>query len=319
MCCVDGTVSVLVNTEKNVGYQIMKKSDHDSKNDGERLIVRFNTIIRGKGITPEAVRIFRKIIYGHYAEIRRNLPWRKTRNPYRILVSEIMLQQTQIERVIEKYRLFIKSFPEFRSLAKAPLADVLKVWQGLGYNRRAIALKKISDIITKTYHNKLPNSQKELLKLPGIGPYSAAAITTFAFNQPAVFIETNIRRVFIHFFFPEKNAVPDTKLFSLVEKTLDRNDPRHWYYALMDYGVMLGKSVPNPNRRSAHYQRQSRFQGSNRQIRGMILQTLIKNDRITEHALMNALNTDNELVKKNLQQLEREGFLRKHGKRIHIA
>lgn len=296
-----------------------KKNDRDSKNGDERLIARLHTIIKQKGITPEAVRIFHRIIYSHYSRIHRNFPWRKTRNPYRILVSEIMLQQTQIERVIEKYRLFVKTFPDFRSLSEASLADVLKVWQGLGYNRRAIALKKIGEIVAKTYDNKLPNSQKELLKLPGVGHYSAAAITAFAFNQPAVFIETNIRRVFIHFFFPREHTVSDTELFPFVEKTLDRNDPRHWYYALMDYGVMLGKSVPNPNRRSAHYQRQSRFQGSNRQIRGIILRTLINNDRLTEHALMNALNTDHELVRKNLEQLEQEGFLRRQGKRFCIA
>ncbi len=297
----------------------MKKNDDASKNGDKRLIARFHTIIRQKGISPEAVRIFQRIIYNHYSRMRRNLPWRKTRNPYRILVSEIMLQQTQIERVTDKYKLFIKTFPDFRSLSEASLADILKVWQGLGYNRRAIALKKISKIITQTYHNKLPTSQQELLKLPGIGPYSAAAITAFAFNEPAVFIETNIRRVFIHFFFPGKNKVADTELFTLVEKTLDRKDPRNWYYALMDYGVMLGKSVPNPNRRSVHYQRQSRFEGSNRQIRGMILQTIVNNDGITERELMNTLNTDNKRVKKNLEQLEQEGFLRKQGKWFRIA
>ncbi len=297
----------------------MKKNDDASKNGDKRLIARFHTIIRQKGISPEAVRIFQRIIYNHYSRMRRNLPWRKTRNPYRILVSEIMLQQTQIERVTDKYKLFIKTFPDFRSLSEASLADVLKIWQGLGYNRRAIALKKISKIITQTYHNKLPTSQEELLKLPGIGPYSAAAITAFAFNEPAVFIETNIRRVFIHFFFPGKNKVADTELFTLVEKTLDRKDPRNWYYALMDYGVMLGKSVPNPNRRSVHYQRQSRFEGSNRQIRGMILQTIVNNDGITERELMNTLNTDNKRVKKNLEQLEQEGFLRKQGKWFRIA
>ncbi len=297
----------------------MKKNDDASKNGDKRLIARFHTIIRQKGISPEAVRIFQRIIYNHYSRMRRNLPWRKTRNPYRILVSEIMLQQTQIERVTDKYKLFIKTFPDFRSLSEASLADILKVWQGLGYNRRAIALKKISKIITQTYHNKLPTSQQELLKLPGIGPYSAAAITAFAFNEPAVFIETNIRRVFIHFFFPGKNKVADTELFPFVEKTLDRKDPRNWYYALMDYGVMLGKSVPNPNRRSVHYQRQSRFEGSNRQIRGMILQTIVNNDGITERELMNTLNTDNKRVKKNLEQLEQEGFLRKQGKWFRIA
>lgn len=297
----------------------MKKNDHDTENPDVRLIARFHAIREKTEVTPEAVRLFQHIIYNHYSRISRNFPWRETRNPYRILVSEIMLQQTPIERVVDKYKLFIKTFPNFRSLSEASLAEVLKVWQGLGYNRRAMALKKISEIVTKTYHNKLPTSQHELLKLPGIGPYSAAAITAFAFNEPSVFIETNIRRVFIHFFFPKTNAVADTKLFPLVEKTLDRNDPRSWYYALMDYGVMLGKSVPNPNRRSAHYQKQSRFDGSNRQIRGMILQALVNMNGITERQLMTTLNTDKKRVRKNLEQLEQEGFLKKQGKRFRIA
>ena len=154
-----------------------------------------------KNSTSSKVGKFRKAVYRHYEEQGRTLPWRKTRNPYYILVSEVMLQQTQVDRVTEKYRQFIKVFPDAPTLAKAPLKTILTVWQGLGYNRRALALKKIAHIVVQQYNNKIPRSLDELIKLPGIGQATASEILAFAYNQPTVFIETNIRSVFIHFFF----------------------------------------------------------------------------------------------------------------------
>jgi A/G-specific adenine glycosylase len=265
------------------------------------------------------VRKFQETIYRHYHDNPRNLPWRKTRNPYRILVSEIMLQQTQVERVTEKYRQFIRTFPSFASLAKAPLSDVLRVWQGMGYNRRAIALKRTAEIVAKEFRGRLPSSEKELTELPGIGNYTASAILAFAFDLPTVFIETNIRRVFIHFFFHGREDVRDNEIFPLLEKTLDHSHPRQWYSALMDYGVMLKKQIENPNRRSAHYQKQSPFQGSNRQVRGMILKLLVKQPDITAKGIITELKGDPERIRKNLDTLQKEGFIRKKGKRFIIA
>ncbi len=230
-----------------------------------------------------------------------------------------MLQQTQVERVLDKYGTFIRSFPGFASLARAPLHEILRAWQGMGYNRRAIALKRIAEIVTKEFRGRLPSSEDDLVKLPGIGKYTASAILAFAFDRPTVFIETNIRRVFIYFFFRGRNDVNDLEIFPLVEKTLDRASPREWYYALMDYGVMLKKEFENPNRRSAHYRRQSAFQGSNRQLRGMILKLLVKKQYVTEPVIVDCLEADPEKVRENLAALQKEGFIKKKGKCFRIG
>ena len=270
----------------------------------------FRDSLKAGGISSSTVRLFRKIIHDHYRENCREMPWRRTRNPYRILVSEIMLQQTQVERVLEKYRAFIKTFPGFSSLAAAPLSKVLEVWQGMGYNRRAISLKKTAEIVADDYKGKLPADPEALRKLPGIGDYSASAIFTFVTNRPSLFIETNIRRVYIHFFFHDRVAIRDDEIMPLLERTMDRKNPRDWYYALMDYGVKLKRAVKNPNHRSAHYQRQSTFRGSTRQLRGMILRTLLHAPGLTRPALKKKLPSVPEHFDQILEGLVAEGFLR---------
>jgi A/G-specific adenine glycosylase len=286
----------------------------------DRLASRLRNILLHKGITPQGIRIFRELIYKHYIiNARALLPWRKTRDPYRILVSEIMLQQTQVERVIYKYNIFIRTFPDFSSLAVAPLSDILKVWQGLGYNRRAVALQKIARAVTEENPVRLPANREELLKLPGIGKYTASAILTFAHNQPNIFVETNIRRVFIHFFFQDRENISDAEILPLIEKTLDDGKPRNWYYALMDYGAMLKKTVENPNRKSAHYKKQAPFHGSNRQLRGVIIKALIRNPGISQKKLIEQLGSDPGKTEVNLALLLKEGFLKKKGKQFSIA
>lgn len=285
----------------------------------DRLLFRFDGIIKKDGTSNKTVRVFQKIICAHYRQNPRDLPWRRTRNPYRILISEMMLQQTQVERVLGKYKLFLRRFPGFPSLAKAPIREILEAWQGLGYNRRALALKKIADIVTKDYHGKLPVQEQHLLKLPGIGRYSASAIVAFAYDKPSLFIETNIRRVFIHFFFHDRENITDAEIMPLVARTLDTANPREWYYGLMDYGVMLKEKIKNPNTRSAHYRRQTPFQGSNRQIRGRILGTLVRNPDISRNGLIRELRMDPLKVERNLEQLFQEGFLKKKGKSYVIA
>ncbi|HOF96277.1 MAG TPA: A/G-specific adenine glycosylase, partial [Methanoculleus sp.] len=226
---------------------------------------------REHGATPEAVRLFRALVLAHYRAHGRDLPWRQTTDPYRILVSEIMLQQTQVERVAVKYPEFIDRFPDFASLARAPQSDILLAWQGMGYNRRALALKRTAERVVDDYGGRLPADVETLATFPGIGRATAAAICAYAFNMPVAYIETNIRRVFIHFFFQDREDVRDDEILVLVEQTLDRENPREWYGALMDYGSILKKRTANPNRRSASYSRQSRFEGSDRQIRGRLL------------------------------------------------
>ncbi|MHB8651802.1 MAG: HhH-GPD family protein [Minisyncoccota bacterium] len=251
-----------------------------------------------------------------YKENQRSLPWRDTTDPYRILVSEIMLQQTQVARVEKKYPEFLHSFPTIQALAKAQTREVLRVWQGMGYNRRALALKKAAAVIVNEHKGNVPNTPLLLEKLPGIGPYTARAICTFAFNQPEVFIETNIRRVYLHHFFPRSKNIPDKKLLPLIQATLDKKNPRAWYWALMDYGSSRVKHIPNPNHKSKHYVRQSKFKGSNREVRGKILKLLIHYQTITETKLRKLIQGDNLI--QNLVALEHEEFIQKHGKTYTI-
>ena len=203
------------------------------QNDLERRILEET---RERGPTPEALRLFRDLILAHYRAHGRDLPWRQTTDPYRILVSEIMLQQTQVERVAVKYREFLERFPDFESLAHAPKSEVLLAWQGLGYNRRAIALQGAAQRVIEEYGGRLPADVETLATFPGIGKATAAAICAYAFNMPVVYIETNIRRIFIHFFFQDREGVRDDEILPLVERALDRENPREWYSALMEYG-----------------------------------------------------------------------------------
>ena len=260
-------------------------------------------------LTGEQLRSLRKSVYDSYKAQGRDLPWRKTSTAYKILVSEIMLQQTQVSRVIEKYEEFLSSFPDVESLAKAPLREVLAIWQGLGYNRRALALKKTAEEVVARYHGMIPSDIASLKLLPGIGEATASAICVFAFNQPVVFIETNIRAVFIHHFFRKEYKVRDREILPLVEQTLDRENPRIWYHALMDYGAALKKSHRNPSRTSTSYRGQGKFEGSNRQIRGIIIRTLLKEESVSERDLIKDTHFTAKAVRLNLERLEKEGLI----------
>ena len=270
-------------------------------------------------LTPETIRSFQSIIYHYYQNHSRKFPWRRTNNPYHILVSEIMLQQTQTNRAIDKYLQFIQFFPDFHALAKAPLHNILKQWHGLGYNRRAVSLKKLSEIVSNKYQGTLPNDRNELQNLPGIGPYTAAAICAFAFNQPVVFIETNIRTVMLFFFFQSKQQVKDSEILNIINKTLDVSNPRKWYYALMDYGAMLKKKFRYINRQSAHYQKQSPFQGSNRQIRGKIIKTLLTYTELSLSELSKIIKVESNKLERIINQLEKEKLINLKNDKIKIV
>lgn len=248
-------------------------------------------------------------VWAYYRkEGRYTLPWRKTKNPYCILVSEIMLQQTQVERVIPKYKSFLKKFPSFASLAGAPLGDVLRQWQGLGYNRRAKMLHECAKVISQKFRGVTPKSCKELVGLPGVGPYTAGAIMAFAYNEAVPIIETNIRTVFIHHFFHDDVDVPDSKIVQLTVRTLDMENPREWYYALMDYGAHLKKTIGNQNIRSKHYTKQSTFKNSDRQIRGAIIRILGVSGK-TRKSLHLELPFDAQRIDEQVEQLMREGMV----------
>ncbi len=220
-----------------------------------------------------------------------------------------MLQQTQTERVLPKYESFLNRFPAMADLADATLRDVLLEWQGLGYNRRARFLHECVRIISERHNGQLPGEPAVLVTLPGIGSGTAGALAAFAYDVPTVFIETNIRRVFLHFFFPGIEGVRDRELYPLIERCLDRSNPREWYYALMDYGVALKTRFPNPNRRSAHYAVQSAFQGSNRQIRGAVIRILTSRSDADFATLNESTGRNSERLERILEELTAEGMI----------
>lgn len=263
---------------------------------------------------------FCALIWEFYKNQGRYFAWRSTdAEPYHILISEVMLQQTQTFRVEQKYDEFLSAFPSVQALADAQLADVLQVWQGLGYNRRAKMLHEASRIVVHEYAGNLPADPEHLDALPGIGKATAASICAFAFNMPTVFIETNIRAVFIHHFFPDQTMIQDEAILPLVELTLDRTNPREWYYALMDYGVMLKKQAKNPARKSAHYTKQSRFEGSDRQVRGALIRLLLKKKRATLEECECALSIEQARIDRIAKQLIAEKLLVQSGCYLHIA
>jgi A/G-specific adenine glycosylase len=267
-------------------------------------------------ITAASVGKFQREVLGHYKRHGRKMPWRETDDPYCILVSEIMLQQTQVSRVAGKYEQFVKAFPNFKALDDAPLAKVYAVWQGLGYNRRALALKKIARIVVSQPCGVLPQTHDELVRLPGIGAATASSIAAFAFNKPVVFVETNIRTVFIHFFFKKKKKVADAEILPLVDQCLYRGNPRVWYWALMDYGVLLKKSGEDKNERSAQYVKQTKFEGSTRQVRGKVLKLLAARGSIDERELVREIN--DKRVPEIVDDLVAEGFLQRRRGRVRI-
>lgn len=266
-----------------------------------------------------SIAAFRRTVYAHFAKEGRALPWREKVTPYRVFISEIMLQQTQAPRVAEFFPRFIKRFPNWKRLAEAELKDVLAAWQGLGYNRRARFLREAAKRVTAEFKGRLPGDPALLVTLPGVGKATAASIAAFGFNKPAVFIETNIRAVFIHHFFHGRAGVTDAELLPLVERTLDKKNPRRWYSALMDYGTALKRLHKNPARRSAHHQRQSKFEGSARQARGALLKLLLAAEKgMTAAALARQTLLAEERAAAILAVLVKEGLVKKSKDRFRL-
>lgn len=257
---------------------------------------------------------FTQTVWAYFKQHGRQLPWRPPEltldkrgylSAYHILVSEMMLQQTQVARVTTKYKQFITRFPNIEVLASSPLKEVLAEWQGLGYNRRALYLHNAAKALVKC---KDPWQAADLTSLKGIGPNTAAAVCVYAYNQPLVFIETNIRSVFIHHFFKDHEKVSDTQLLPLIEKTLDKNNPRQWYWALMDYGTSVKSLHKNPSKRSASYKKQAAFEGSFRQLRAEVLRAILASDKT-----LTVLKTSfsDKRLNEALKVLEKEGLIAK--------
>jgi len=223
-----------------------------------------------------------------------------------------MLQQTQVDRVAEKFPLFIERFPTIAALAQADFSEVMQAWQGLGYNRRARFLHEAAKVIVEVHKGRIPKTPDILVTLPGIGPNTAASIAAFGFGYPSVFIETNIRSVIIHHFFPGRDKVADAEIIPLVAETLDRDDPYSWYSAMMDYGTYLKSIHGNPSRRSSHHVKQSKFEGSDRQIRGRIMRA-VGNEPVGEETLYASLGEgcDLERFSRIMVKLCKDGMVRK--------
>ena len=250
----------------------------------------------------------------------RDLAWRHTRDAYQVWLSEVMLQQTQVMRVETRWPEWLRRFPTVEALAQATDAEVLEAWQGMGYNRRALALHRAAQVVASEYDGVFPRAYGELVALPGVGPSTAAGVRAFAFDEPGVYLETNVRSVFIHELFPTSGRVPDAALVPLVRAACPERDVRGWYYALLDYGAHLKRTVPNPSRRAGAYARQSRFEGSRRQKRAALLRLLLAAgpQGASEASLAHALaaqelaagrpEPETELVADILADLAREGF-----------
>lgn len=298
-------------------------------------------------LTPE-LREFVQFVAQKGCELYRDLPWRRTYDPYAIWISEVMLQQTQVSRVDGRWQRWLEHFPTVDALAAAAPSDVLEEWQGLGYNRRALSVHRAAQAISEA-GGVFPQDQKELVKLPGIGPATAAGIRAFAFNLHGVYLETNVRTVFLHELYPQAEGVPDSELVPLVELTCPASvvgsastadaagvdeavdastaelTPRSWYYALLDYGAYLKKTIPNPSRRSKSHVKQSRFEGSHRQKRAELLRVLLAHkdeggaefETLHQELCQIEVNAGRETLDEQvtlglLEELAKEGFCQKN-------
>lgn len=255
------------------------------------------------------IRSFKDVVWDFYQKHKRSLMWRDTIKPYWVVVSEIMLQQTQVPRVMTKFPEFIQAFPDFQSLGSASLEEVLREWQGMGYNRRGKYLREIAKRVVGDHDGIVPKDPSVLERFPGIGPATACSIVVYTYDIPIPFIETNVRRVYIHHFFQDSSNVADKEIMPLVVETIDQQNPREWFYALMDYGTHLARIVPNPNRKSKHYTKQSKFDGSNRQIRGAVLRSLLSEGPIKGDELETTLGFEKPRLYNVLKQLTAEGIV----------
>lgn len=265
-------------------------------------------------ISAKQINAFRKKIFVFYrVHGRHALAFRKTQNPYRIAVSEIMLQQTQVPRVLPKYRAWVREFPTWRALSKASQRKVLTHWSGLGYNRRALYLHAAAQKIVADYGGKTPEDINQLSSLPGFGPYTSRAILIFALNKNVVTVDTNIRRVLIHEFGLSPRT-PLKEVWRIAEHILPKGRSRDWHNALMDYATIALPKTPNIRPLST----QSRFKGSVREIRGEIIRSLLSKKSISIKTIAKKMKRSEQDVKKAVLGLQKEHMVRIVGVNISL-
>lgn len=275
-------------------------------------------MVKGKHpvFTKDRVRRMQRTLFRWYkVHGRHELPWRNNPTPYRILVSEFMLQQTQVSRVVPKYIVFLEKYPTPRALAKASSADVLRAWSGLGYNRRAVHLHRAVAAVVSEHRGRFPRSNKQLRRLPGIGQYTAAALRVFAWNLDDVAIDTNVRRVLAHEF-RLSGRVHEKQLQELAWQSLPRGRAREWHSALMDYG----SAVTTTRRRVTIIgKKQTQFIGSVREVRGWIVRTLAAHGAQSIKHLAVLSPFPAERFKTALEGLIKDRLVTKTKKKVHLG
>jgi len=265
---------------------------------------------------------------------RRAYPWRRTRDPYRVLVAEVMLQQTQAARVEPAFARFLRAFPSLRALARAPLREVLVAWDGLGYNRRAVALAEAARRIAREHGGRVPRDPTALRSLPGVGPYTAAAVASIAFGLPAATVDTNVRRI-VSRVTAGAEDLGAGRVRELAQAWLDPRDPGAWNQALMDLGRELCRPRPRcepcPLRTGCRYAAGHRsvvaprrkdaepFAGSMRQLRGAVVRALRRLPSATVDELTRTVGADGERVAEAVRRLSAEGLLERAGRRVRLA
>lgn len=277
----------------------------------------------------------RRALLAWYEPRRRSYPWRKTTDPYKVLVSEVMLQQTQVSRVVPTYRAFVRRFPSIRVLAAARLREVIVAWDGLGYNRRALALSESARLIAREHGGRVPEDPAVLQELPGVGPYTAAAVASIAFGVPRAAVDTNVRRIVARTVDGvDGGEVGAARVRALADEWLDRGDPGAWNQALMD----LGREVCRPHPRcdvcplrtvcrfaergrspSSNGRRQPAFEGSFRQVRGAVVRVLRKEAGASFDELVERTNADPERLRAAVERLHAEGLVVIRGERVSLA
>lgn len=266
-------------------------------------------------MTDEA---FSQLLRAQASELYRDMPWRRDTRGYYVLVSEIMLQQTQVDRVVPKFEAFVARFPDFASLAAAPLADVLILWSGLGYNRRAKFLHEAAKAIVQQHDGDLPATHDELVALPGVGKNTAGALLAYVYNQPVLYVETNVRTVYLHHFFADRTDVADASILERLDATLWREHPREFYWALMDYGSWLKRSGVRNVSASRHYRKQAPLAGSVRQVRGRIIKHLTAGP--TDFAiLLSQTDPGDGRFETAYTQLVSEGLVEQRGDTVRLT